>query len=108
MVAPSPRRGFRQREGATEIVDLPPVEPAHGARPEPEQRIVVGLAVHHHGPIPEARPRRACAASLVNGRRVGRERPLTLAPLPITRRHDRWIGESARAAVELLDRLDLS
>lgn len=45
-------------------------------------------------------------ASLVTGRRVGRERHLTLAPLPIKRIHDRWIGEYARAAVELLDRLD--
>ena len=45
-------------------------------------------------------------ASLVTGRRVGRERHLALAPLPIKRIHDRWIGEYARAAVELLDRLD--
>ena len=29
-----------------------------------------------------------------------------LAPLPIKRLHDRWIGEYARAAVDLLDELD--
>ncbi|NNC10870.1 winged helix-turn-helix transcriptional regulator [Planctomonas sp. JC2975] len=45
-------------------------------------------------------------AELVTGRRVGRERRLALAPLPIKRLHDRWIGEYARAAVDLLDRLD--
>lgn len=45
-------------------------------------------------------------AELVTGRRVGRERHLALAPLPIKRIHDRWIGEYARAAVELLERLD--
>lgn len=45
-------------------------------------------------------------ADLVTGRKVGRERHLTLAPLPIKRIHDRWIGEYAHAAVELLDRLD--
>lgn len=45
-------------------------------------------------------------AELVTGRRVGRERHLSLAPLPIKRLHDRWIGEYARAAVELLDDLD--
>jgi len=45
-------------------------------------------------------------ADLVIGRRVGRERHLTLAPLPIKRIFDRWIGEYARAAVELLDDLD--
>ncbi len=44
-------------------------------------------------------------AELVIGRKVGRERVLTLAPLPIKRIHDRWIGEYARAAVELLGRL---
>jgi DNA-binding transcriptional ArsR family regulator len=44
-------------------------------------------------------------AELVTGRRVGRERTLALAPLPIKRIHDRWIGEYTRAAVELLDRL---
>lgn len=46
------------------------------------------------------------AAELVAGRRVGRERHLSLAPLPIKRLHDRWIGEYARAAVDLLGRLD--
>jgi DNA-binding transcriptional ArsR family regulator len=45
-------------------------------------------------------------AELVTGRRVGRERHLTLAPLPIKRIHDRWISDYARAAVDLLDRLD--
>lgn len=45
-------------------------------------------------------------AGLVTGRRVGRERHLALAPLPIKRIHDRWIGDYMRAAVELLDRLD--
>ncbi|MDQ4215134.1 metalloregulator ArsR/SmtB family transcription factor [Microbacterium capsulatum] len=45
-------------------------------------------------------------AVLVIGRREGRERHLTLAPLPIKRIHDRWIGEYARAAVQLLDDLD--
>jgi DNA-binding transcriptional ArsR family regulator len=45
-------------------------------------------------------------AELVTGRRVGRERYLQLAPLPIKRIYDRWISEYARAAVELLDRLD--
>src|SRR5690606_40739943 len=30
-------------------------------------------------------------AELVTGRKVGRERHLTLAPLPIKRIHDRWI-----------------
>ena len=46
------------------------------------------------------------AAELVTGRKVGRERHLALAPLPIKRISDRWIGDYARAAVELLDRLD--
>jgi DNA-binding transcriptional ArsR family regulator len=46
------------------------------------------------------------SAELVTGRRVGRERHLALAPLPIKRIHDRWIGEYARAAVELLEHLD--
>jgi DNA-binding transcriptional ArsR family regulator len=46
------------------------------------------------------------AAGLVTGRKVGRERHLSLAPLPIKRLHDRWIGEYARAAVDLLDELD--
>jgi DNA-binding transcriptional ArsR family regulator len=45
-------------------------------------------------------------AQLVTGRRIGRERHLALAPLPIKRLHDRWIGDYARAAVELLGRLD--
>lgn len=45
-------------------------------------------------------------AELVIGRKIGRERRLTLAPLPIKRIHDRWIDEYARAAVDLLDRLD--
>ena len=45
-------------------------------------------------------------AELVTGRRIGRERHLALAPLPIKRIHDRWIGDYARAAVDLLDRLD--
>ncbi|WP_309133756.1 metalloregulator ArsR/SmtB family transcription factor [Cellulomonas sp.] len=45
-------------------------------------------------------------AELVTGRKVGRERHLSLAPLPIKRIHDRWIGDYARAAVDLLDRLD--
>ena len=45
-------------------------------------------------------------AELVTGRRVGRERHLALAPLPIKRIHDRWIGDYARAAVDLLERLD--
>lgn len=45
-------------------------------------------------------------ADLVIGRKVGRERRLTLAPQPIKRIHDRWIGEYTRAAVDLLDRLE--
>lgn len=44
-------------------------------------------------------------AGLVNARRAGRERYLSLAPLPIKRIHDRWIGDYMHAAVELLDRL---
>jgi len=47
-------------------------------------------------------------ADLVTGRKIGRERHLALAPLPIKHIHDRWIGDYARAAVELLDRLDTS
>lgn len=47
-------------------------------------------------------------AELVTGRRIGRERHLSLAPLPIKRLYDRWIGDYARAAVDLLDRLDRS
>ena len=45
-------------------------------------------------------------AELVIGRRVGRERRLALAPLPIKRIHDRWIDDYTRAAVDLLDGLD--
>jgi DNA-binding transcriptional ArsR family regulator len=44
-------------------------------------------------------------ADLVTGRKIGRERHLSLAPVPIKRIYDRWIGEYARAAVELLDDL---
>lgn len=44
-------------------------------------------------------------AELVAGRKVGRERHLTLAPLPIRRIHDRWISGYMRAAVDLLDDL---
>jgi DNA-binding transcriptional ArsR family regulator len=47
-------------------------------------------------------------ASLVTGRKIGRERHLALAPLPIKRIHDRWIDQYTRAAVDLLDRLDSS
>lgn len=47
-------------------------------------------------------------ASLVTGRKVGRERVLALAPLPIKRIYDRWIGDYTRAAVELLERLEAS
>ncbi len=45
-------------------------------------------------------------ADLVTGRKIGRERHLALAPLPIKRIHDRWISDYAQAAVELLGRLD--
>lgn len=45
------------------------------------------------------------AAELVTGRRVGRERHLSIAPLPIKRIHDRWISAYTAAAVELLERL---
>jgi len=45
-------------------------------------------------------------AELVTGRKIGRERHLALAPVPIKRIYDRWIGDYARAAVELLDTLD--
>ena len=45
-------------------------------------------------------------AGLVTGRKVGRERHLALAPLPIKRIHDRWIAGYMAAAVDLLDRLD--
>jgi len=47
-------------------------------------------------------------AALVSGRKVGRERRLALAPLPIKRIHDRWISDYTRAAVDLLDQLDQS
>lgn len=46
-------------------------------------------------------------AELVTGRKVGRERHLSLAPLPIKRIHDRWISGYMRAAVDLLDRLNI-
>ncbi|NJC56300.1 ArsR/SmtB family transcription factor [Brevibacterium marinum] len=45
-------------------------------------------------------------AELVGGRRIGRTRQLALAPLPIKRIHDRWIGDYTRAAVGLLADLD--
>lgn len=45
-------------------------------------------------------------AELVTGRKIGRERHLALAPLPIKRIHDRWIKDYMDAAVELLDHLD--
>lgn len=45
-------------------------------------------------------------ADLVIGRKVGRERHLALAPMPIKRIYDRWIGDYARAAVDLLDRIE--
>jgi DNA-binding transcriptional ArsR family regulator len=45
-------------------------------------------------------------AELVTGRKVGRERHLSLAPLPIKRIHDRWISAYTRAAVDLLERLE--
>src|SRR5919112_2347263 len=41
-------------------------------------------------------------AELVTGRKVGRERHLALAPIPIKRIHDRWISGYMAAAVELL------
>ncbi|MBN9176997.1 MAG: winged helix-turn-helix transcriptional regulator [Microbacterium sp.] len=44
-------------------------------------------------------------AELLTGRKVGRERHLSLAPLPIKRIHDRWISDYARAAVDLLEDL---
>ncbi|WP_199423382.1 ArsR/SmtB family transcription factor [Actinotalea solisilvae] len=46
------------------------------------------------------------SAGLVTGRKVGRERHLSLAPLPIQRIYDRWISDYMRAVVDLLDRLD--
>ncbi|QIM18603.1 winged helix-turn-helix transcriptional regulator [Leucobacter coleopterorum] len=45
-------------------------------------------------------------AELVTGRKIGRERHLSLAPLPIKRIYDRWISEYMNAAVELLDALN--
>lgn len=45
-------------------------------------------------------------AQLVVGRKVGRERHLSLAPMPIKRIHDRWISTYMSAAVELLGSLD--
>ena len=45
-------------------------------------------------------------AELIGGRRLGRTRQLALAPLPIKRIHDRWIGEYTRAAVGLLADLE--
>ena len=45
-------------------------------------------------------------AELLTGRRVGKTRVLALAPLPIKRIHDRWIGDYARAAVDMLAMLD--
>jgi len=45
-------------------------------------------------------------AGLLTGRKVGRERHLSLAPLPIKRIHDRWISGYMTAAVDLLERLD--
>src|SRR5690625_6534071 len=44
-------------------------------------------------------------AHLVTGRKVGRERHLSLAPMPIKRIHDRWISGYMQAAVDLLDEL---
>lgn len=45
------------------------------------------------------------AADLVLVRRVGRQRWNYLNALPIKHIHDRWIGEYARGAVSMLDRL---
>lgn len=45
-------------------------------------------------------------AGLVTGRKVGRERHLSLAPMPIQRIYERWISDYMRGAVELLGRLD--
>lgn len=44
-------------------------------------------------------------AELVTGRKLGRERHLSLAPIPIKRIHDRWISGYMSAAVELLGSL---
>lgn len=45
-------------------------------------------------------------AELVAGRRVGRERHLALAPLPIKRIHDRWISGYMESAVAFLGDLE--
>ncbi len=45
-------------------------------------------------------------AELLTGRKVGKTGVLARAPLPIKRIHDRWIGEYARAAVDMLAMLD--
>ncbi len=45
-------------------------------------------------------------ASLATGPKVGRQRSLSLAPLPIKRIHDHWISDYMTAAVELLEQLD--
>ena len=44
-------------------------------------------------------------AGLVIAQRKGRERWNHLSALPIKHIHDRWIGDYARSAVALLDRL---
>jgi DNA-binding transcriptional ArsR family regulator len=44
-------------------------------------------------------------ADLVIARREGRERWNHLNPLPIKAIHDRWIGDYAAQAVDMLDRL---
>ena len=44
-------------------------------------------------------------AQLVIAQRRGRERWNHLSVLPIQHIHDRWIGDYARSAVQLLDRL---
>ena len=44
-------------------------------------------------------------ADLVIAERMGRERWNYLNPLPIKHIHDRWIGDYAKSAVTLLDRL---
>ena len=45
------------------------------------------------------------AADLILVERKGRERWNHLNPLPIKHIHDRWIGDYAKSAVSLLDRL---
>lgn len=47
-------------------------------------------------------------AELVTGRKIGRERHLAIAPLPIKRIHDRWISDYMHAAVDLLEQLSES